>query len=172
MTARDRRHTLAAIGTALLARDGGPGERRAAALRRRLAGGPATALSFEDLPAVPSWARLPHAARRQIAHRAALASIAPTLAVTIDGAVLRDHAAVAGEEALDWAIAQADRLPADAGLPAVDAAGLDARGLALMRATLPENMRCLVDPGAEPIDPPRALAEACVAAAIEGAATS
>lgn len=169
MTGREKRRALAAVGGDLVARDGGPAGRRAQALRRRLAGAREPAIRFEDLADVPAWLRLPAAARRQVAQRAALLSIAPALAATIDGAVLRDHAAALGEDALDWAIGLAGDLPGG-GLPPVEAEALGARGLALMRAALPVPLRDLVDPGAEPIEPPAALAEACVMAAVREAA--
>ncbi len=168
MTAREHRRALAAVGSDLLASDGGPGARRGEALRRRLAGRHDRAIGFADLADVPAWLRLPRAARRQVAHRAALLSIAPALAATIEGAMLRDHAAHVGDDVLDWAIGHANRLP-DGGLSPVPAAALEARGLALMQAALPASLHGLLEPGAEPIDPPAAFARTCVATALKGA---
>lgn len=171
MSAGARRRALAAIGCDLVARDGGPGERRGQALLRSLSGAEDGALDLDDLAAVPKWLRLPRSAQRHVARCAALLSMAPTLAATIDGARLRDHAKLAGDETLDWAIGQAATVPAG-GLPPVSAEALDARGLALMRAALPATLHALVEPGAEAIQPSPAMAQACLASALRGAAAA
>ena len=155
---------LAAIGRDLIAREGGPGEWRAAMLRRRLAGPLPAPLTLADLPAVPAWARLPRAALRRLALHVGLVSIAPALAASIDGEWLRGHAEAAGDEALDWALEKSDRAPA--GLPPVDGPDLAARGHALMRAALPPALRDMI----EGVDDRRLSAEdaaACLALALE-----
>ena len=167
MIARERRRALAAVGTDLVARHGGPGERRGQALLRRLAQAPHAAVGLDDLAAVPGWLRLPEAAQRQVATRAALLSMAPALAGSIDGALLRGHAEVAGEDALDWALEAAGQVAAEP-LPPVAPERLRARGLALMRAALPERLRPLLSVDAEALEPSPALAERCVAAAWTG----
>lgn len=168
MSAAARRAALAAIGCDLVARDGGPGERRAAALMRRLEGHEEEALALRDLPKVPAWARLPIAAQRKVAQRAALASIADTLAHSIDGAWLGEHAHAAGEEAVDWAIGLAGTAP---DLDPVGGGELAGRGYALLRTTLPHPLRPLlawvpVEEAPVPVE----TAATCVALAMKGAA--
>jgi len=168
MSAAARRAALAAIGCDLLARDGGPGDRRAAALLRRLEGREEEPLTLRDLPKVPAWARLPLAAQQRVAQRAALASIADTLAHSIDGAWLGEHAHAAGEEAVDWAIGLAGKVPE---LEPVEGGGLEGRGYALLRTTLPDPLRPLL--AWAPVDEvpvPAETASTCVALAMKGAA--
>jgi hypothetical protein len=167
MSAAARRAALAAIGRDLLARDGGPGDRRAAALTRALDGRAEPALALGDLARVPAWARLPRAAQQRIAQRAALASIAGTLARSIDGQWLGTHAAAAGEAAVDWAIGLGDAAPA---LEPVDADHLAERGFALLRETLAEPLRPLLawaPPAGEAV--PSDAAETCVMLAMRSA---
>jgi hypothetical protein len=168
MSAVARRAALAAIGRDLVARDGGPGERRAAALACALDGRDEAALTLGDLPRVPAWARLPRAAQRRLAERAALASIADRLSRSIDGQWLGTHAAAAGEEAVDWAIGQAGHAPS---LDPIDAEQLAPRGFALLRETLPEPLQPMLAwaPLADEAVPADA-ASACVALALKGAA--
>jgi len=168
MSAAARRAALAAIGCDLVARDGGPGERRAAALMRRLEGREEEALALRDLPRVPAWARLPLPAQQRVAQRAALASIADTLAYSIDGAWLGEHAHAAGEDAVDWAIGLAGKAPE---LEPVDGEALAGRGYTLLRTTLPEPLRPLLawaPTDAEPV--PADTASVCVALAMKAAA--
>lgn len=168
MSAAARRAALAAIGCDLVARDGGPGARRAAALMRRLEGREEEALALRDLPKVPAWARLPRLAQRRVAQRAALASIADTLAHSIDGAWLGEHAHEAGEEAVDWAIGLAGRAPE---LEPVDGGQLTGRGYALLRTTLPDPLRPLLAWAPADEAPVAAdTASACVALAMKAAA--
>jgi hypothetical protein len=167
--AAERRRTLAAVGRDLRARDGGPGEQRGGALLRRIAGACDCPIGFDDLDAVPDWLRLPRAAQRRIAQRAALLSIAPTLAGSIDGRVLRDYARVTGEEALDWAIDRAEAVPTH-GLPPCEADALDARGRAMMRAALPDRLHPLIEPGSERCALPPDMARICIDEAVKGAA--
>ena len=168
MSAAARRAALAAIGCDLVARDGGPGERRAAALMRRLEGREDEALGLRDLPKVPAWARLPLAAQERVAQRAALASIADTLAHSIDGAWLGEHAHAAGEEAVDWAIGLAGKAPE---LEPVDGSELAGRGYALLRTTLPDPLRPLLAwASADEAPVPVETASTCVALAMKGAA--
>jgi hypothetical protein len=167
VTAAARRAALARIGCDLVARDGGPGDRRAAQLTRRLAGAADTVVPLEHLPLVPAWARLPRAAQRRVARKTALMSMAGAVATSIDGAWLGAHAAAAGEDAVDQAIARADEAPA---LAPVDAEGLDARGFTLLRATLPDTLAPLLDgePAEDwPVDTD--IARHCVALATRAA---
>jgi|UPI0003B4BE7E hypothetical protein len=168
MSAAARRAALAAIGCDLVAREGGPGQRRAAALMRRLEGREDEALALRDLPKVPAWARLPIAAQERVAQRAALASIADTLAHSIDGAWLGEHAHAAGEEAVDWAIGLAGSAPE---LEPVGGSDLAGRGYALLRTTLPDPLRPLLAwAPAEEASVSVETASTCVALAMKGAA--
>jgi hypothetical protein len=169
VSAARERSSIAAIGCDLMAREGGPGVRRGAALLRRLDGQSEEAvIPFGELQRVPSWARLPCAAQQRIAERAALASIADDLAHSIDGAWLGGHATEAGEDAVDWAISLAGKAPA---LPPIAAEGLVERGFALLSATLDEPLRPLLDwapATAEPV--PDDTASACVSLAMQAPA--
>ncbi|RVT93282.1 hypothetical protein [Sphingomonas crocodyli] len=167
MSAAAQRRALALAGEALLARDGGPGERRAAALLRRIAGSETPRLDLSDIAAAPTWLRLPPAACKRLAQRAALLSFAPALAKSIDGAWLGAHANAAGEDNVDWAISRADRIP-EGGAQPVDSTQLTERGFGLLRATLAPRLRPLLDAPADDTCPPP-LAAACVAEALEGA---
>ncbi len=171
MIARQRRQALAAIGRDLIARDGGPAERRAGALLHSLSGTARPPMALDHLREVPDWLRLPRAALQALAQRAALLSMAPALAATIDGALLGAHARMAGEDAVDWAIARAPRVPGG-GLPPVEASRLAGRGSALMRMGLPAPLRDLVGPEAETIDCSAALVKFCLAETVAGARTS
>jgi len=168
MSAAHRRRALAAVGRDLVAQEGGPGERRAAELLRSLAGVDRPPVGLDDLATVPDWLRLPQAALHTLAERTALLSMAPALAGSIDGALLGGHAKVAGEQAVDWAIGRADKVP-DGGLPPVEPQALATRGFALMRAALPERLRQLLGPHREDADFAPALADLCIAEAMEGA---
>jgi len=168
MTAGRRRQALAAIGRDLIARDGGPAERRAKALLHSLSGTALPPVALNHLRDVPDWLRLPRAALQALAQRVALLSMAPALAATIDGALLGAHARVAGEDALDWAITRAGKVPGG-GLPPIEASRLTRRGTALMRMGLPAPLRDLVGPEAEPIDCSAALVKFCLAETLAGA---
>jgi hypothetical protein len=152
----------------LIAQDGGPNARRGAALLRSLAGTNRSPIKLEDLADVPDWLRLPPAALRALAERTALVSMAPALARTIDGELLDGHAKIAGEQAVDWAIGCAGKVP-DGGLPPIEAKALAARGFALMGTVLPERLRPLLGPECEDGQFPSALAGLCVAEAVQGA---
>ena len=168
MTAGRRRQALAAIGRDLIARDGGPAERRANALLHSLSGTARPPIALRQLHDVPDWLRLPRAALQALAQRTALLSMAPALAATIDGALLGTHARVAGEDAVDWAIARATKVP-DGGLAPVEASRLTERGSALMRMGLPAPLRDLVGPETETIDCSAALVKFCLAETVAGA---
>lgn len=168
MSAARQRRMLAAVGRDLIAQDGGPRARRGAELLRNLSGIERSPIGLEDLSEVPDWLRLPPAALRALAERAALLSMAPALARTIDGELLEGHAKVAGEHALDWAIGCAAKIP-DGGLPPVEARALAARGFALMGAVLPERLRQFLGPKREEAEFSPTLASLCVAEAMEGA---
>ncbi|MBW8852713.1 MAG: hypothetical protein JF600_18275 [Xanthomonadales bacterium] len=168
MIAPKPRHMLAAIGRDLIASDGGPAERRANALLRSLSGTARPPIALNHLYDVPDWLRLPRAALQALAQRAALLSMAPALAASIDGALLGAHARVAGEDAVDWAMARAARVPGG-GLPPVEASRLTGRGSALMRMGLPAPLRDLVGPETETIDCPADLVKFCLAETVAGA---
>ena len=168
MSASRQRRMLAAVGQDLIAQDGGPGARRGAELLRKLSGIERSPIRLEDLADVPDWLRLPPAALRALAERTALLSMAPALARTIDGELLEGHANVAGEQAVDWAIGCAAKIP-DGGLPPVEARALAARGFALMGTVLPERLRQFLGVKREEGEFSSTLANLCVAVAVEGA---
>ncbi|MEG3175307.1 hypothetical protein U1872_03635 [Sphingomonas sp. RB3P16] len=164
------RRQISAIATDLAARDGGPAARRGAALLRRLDGTDEAAVAISDLALAPAWLRLPRAAQRRIGRLAALVSIAPHLAKSIDGAWLGGIATVAGEAAVDWAIGEI--VDPTMVLPIVDADHLAARGASLLRASLPVALRGLVVPSGDRLDDVApAIALACVARALSAPET-
>ena len=81
--ARAARAALAAIGTDLRAGEGGPGERRAAALLAAVRGREPPAASLPELIDSPGWLRAPRETQRRIATAAALLSMGPALATSI-----------------------------------------------------------------------------------------
>ncbi|PAX06986.1 hypothetical protein [Sphingomonas lenta] len=170
--AAQSRATLAAIGRDVLAGGGDPGERRAAALLDRLAGRAPPAATLGDLLETPGWMRRPRAEQRRIAVAAALLSMGPALATSIDGGWLRRLADAAGEELLDWAMERAGDLPALSGALGPDE--LEGRGFALLRALTPPSLRPHLGwaPGGSGSDAEAGGAEALVAAALEAPGAS
>lgn len=162
MTATSRAMLTGVAQKLVAARD--PGSGRADRLRRRLAGHEDRGISLAELAALPDWITA-RESQVAIARRAALLSMAPALAASIDGGWLGALAAVAGEGAVDDAIAMADRI-GDAGLPPLPADELERHGFALLRATLPPHVARLLD---ESNDDPETLepdlAHRCVALA-------
>lgn len=138
------RSRLSAVGIDLIASAGGPGERRAQALLRRLAGDAAAPVALDALTHVPAWLRLPHAAQARLAERVALVATGPQLARSIDGRLLGDIAERVGEPVLDAVLAAPI---AGDGLAPVPAGGLAELGFGLMRAALPAGMEGLIAPG-------------------------
>ena len=141
MTAAASRAELAAIGRDLIALEIGQGARRSAAFLDRLAAPSAAhpitpTPRFADLRSVPDWMRCPREHQTKIAHAAALASLAPLLAASIDGEWLGGLAKVAGEDLVDWAIDLPDA-SGEASVAPVDPALLAAHGFGLLRASLP-----------------------------------
>lgn len=163
MSAVASRREIAAIATDLSARAGGIAERRGAVLLRSLRGEREAAVAIGDIASVPGWLRLPLAAQRRIGRLAALVSIAPHLANSIDGAWLGGIAAVAGDAAVDWAIDQ--QVALEMVLPPVTGDALAARGSALLQASLPAALRGLVE-GSNGEAIARDIAVACVARAV------
>lgn len=172
--AAEARATLAAIGCDLVAAYGGPGDRRAAALLKHLAGAEDAAATLDDLPGAPDWMRLPRAAQRGLAIRVALLAMGRTLATSIDGDWLGRLSDVAGEDVLDWAIATIPDLPpcdAPCHSGAIEADALVAQGFALLRTQVAPGLQGYLGwaPGdVRPACPPTAI-EACLAAALRGA---
>lgn len=123
-------------------------------LARRLGGKARHGLALADLEAAPHWLRRSAAARADLGRRAALATMAPALAASIDGRWLRELSEVAGPEALDWAIEQAPCAPAGAPLAAAE---LDAVGAAVLAVSLPPRLASWLGPRA-PVDPAHAAA--------------
>lgn len=138
MSAASARRALAAIGLRLLETRGGPSKRRAEALAD--GGALEEAATLKDLAAAPSWLSGCVDDRALLARRAALLSIAPTLASSIDGAWLGRVAEVCGEAELDLAIASTSRDDRD-DAPVCPPEGLEARGIAMMRRALPPRLR-------------------------------
>jgi hypothetical protein len=101
---------------------------------------PPEQVSFADLARAPDWLRQPREDLNQVALSAGLIAMAPVLSASIDGAWLGELAAVAGEPALDCAIAVAGRVPGG-GLPPLPAGRLAALGFDLLRAALPRALR-------------------------------
>lgn len=134
MTAVAERARLGAIGTDLIGVDGGPAERRVARFVASLSGNPITITDFCDLGTTPVWRRWPRAAQRRLAQRVALASIADAVAGSIDGEWLGALADVAGEDALDWAASQAERVVAG-DMTTLAPKDLEARGFSLLAST-------------------------------------
>jgi hypothetical protein len=165
------RRRLGEIGRDIASQEGPPAGRRATALRLSLSGSARPAIPLAALIALPDWLRLPRQAQAKLARDAALASISASLARSIDGSWLGAHAARAGEAAVQRAI-DADPAAAERrALPPIDADGLEPRGFALLAALLPDDARPLLDwTPREGATPPRDRAEACVAAALQGAA--
>lgn len=159
------RALLAAIGQDLVDVARNPGERRAAALLGPLVD--RRKGCFADLVAAPEWLRLPREAQREIARRAALLAMAPTIHASIDGEWLGDLARLSDEATLDWAIGQASEVPGG-GVGQAAAAETEAAGFALMRAALPAALAAYLDwaPDHGAV-PPSALARFCVARAAE-----
>lgn len=141
MNAAAERLAIATAGRELVAARGGAGERRAAALLARPAAPPSTA--FAALLDAPHWLRWPAARQVRLAQVVALRSVASALARSIDGVWLGALAEVAGEDAIDWAIARGAGEEHRA-TPPVAPAALAARGFAILRADLPAALRgCL-----------------------------
>ena len=139
MSAAAERAALAAIAGDLLAVRGDAGERRAAGLLARSDEAPAR--DFADLMGAPAWLRRPREAQTRLAQAMALRSIAPALAGSIDGGWLGALADVAGEDAVDWAIAKGADAPRAGDAP-VAADTLTVHGFAMLRGALPEGLRC------------------------------
>ena len=148
------RAALGALATAL--RDEAP---RAAMLGRALAGQCRAATQFEDLAAAPSWAGWAPAERVRLGQRAALAAIAPSLAVSIDGSWLGQFAKRAGDDALDWAI----RCGATETIAPFNAVDLDAVGASALRAAVPVSLRDLIAPAGPEYGVPAAALAAALA---------
>lgn len=140
MTAAETRQQLATLGRDLLAAASHAGGRRAAALHRCMVGTETAPPQWSDLALVPDWLRLPASARRALADRVALLSMARALAASIDGAWLGALAEKVGEATLEWAIELAEAVPTT-DLPPVGADQLDARGTALLADALPQSLR-------------------------------
>lgn len=142
MSAAAERVTFAAIAADLVALRGAADERRAAGLLPLSDDSPTA--DFVDLLSAPAWLRWPREAQTRLAHAAALRSIAPLLAGSIDGAWLGALAVVAGEETLDWAIGWGEDIPclSDA---AIAPDTLAAHGFATMRAALPPGLRAYLE---------------------------
>lgn len=141
MTAAATREELARIGGALLATSDDAGPVRA----RTFAGRPsehAAIRGFDALMATPDWLRSSPSQRARIARRVALAAMAPSLAVSIDGAWLGEIAKICGEDELDRALATvAGEVET---LPACPAAMIEARGFTILRQSLPPQLRRFV----------------------------
>lgn len=145
--AAERAH-LAAIGCDLMASNSARG----------MVAPPAR--DWADLAAVPEWLRLPAEGRRRLALRVGLLAMADALTQSIDGEWLGALAEQAGEDGLDWAMAQAgEELPA---VPRVEADALEDTGLAILAASLPLSLRAFVSTGTQadlPHDAARLLVE-------------
>ena len=140
MSSADRRR-VGRVASALAA-----GETRSAILSRRLAGTLRTAAAVASLEKAPDWLCREPAERRQLGYRAALAGLGPALAASIDGRWLGGLAAVAGEDALDWASAQRDVVAA---LPMFDGGELDGIASGLLRAAAPADLADFAAPSGQ-----------------------
>lgn len=138
MSAAAERAALAAAGRALIAPAGNAGARRAASLLASPDAPPPA--DFAALLAAPAWLRWPADRQRRLALAVALRSEAASLARSIDGIRLGALAKVAGEDAVDWAIARGADEEARAD-PNVAPEALAARGFAILRAGLPAALR-------------------------------
>ena len=128
----ERAH-LAAIGSDLLPLVGDAGSRRAQGLFGTRGADPA--IGFADLARAPGWLRQGKPALAQLAREIALVAMGPAIAVAIDGDWLGELAHLAGEPALDRAIAIAPRVPGG-GLARTPGAAVEGLGFDLMRAAL------------------------------------
>lgn len=168
MSAAQSRAALAAIGCDILALEGGPGERRAAALLDELGQRRRPSTNLADLAQVPDWLRSPRPAQRRVAIAVALLSMGPALSTAIDGGWLGRLADIAGEDVLDWAIERADTVGVVDGT-ALDPDAVEARGFSLLRALLPPSLRDFLRwaPGGIAAERDAVRADALVAAASE-----
>jgi len=148
VSAARQRAALAASGRALAAARGSAAERRGAGLGAANADAPPT--RFDALLDAPDWLGWPAAERRRLAHAAALASIAPALAQSIDGAWLGALAKVAGEDLLDWAVSLGEGADGPSAPVRLRPDELEVRGLAVLRADLPPALRGLLPAGEPP----------------------
>lgn len=113
---------------------------------------------FAMLSLAPGWLRSGRDAQRGLAQAAAVFALAPALAASIDGAWLGSIARLAGEVALDRALAVGADTPGG-GAGEVPADALEALGFDLMRAALPEELRSYLNWAPTRGDvPPSALA--------------
>lgn len=147
MLAAAARARLAETATAAIVAAGARTSREAA-FGRRVAG--VSDPAFADLLAAPWWLRLDAAGRGRLGRLAALASLAPRLARTIDGRVLGTVKAAAGGAALDWALALGEGIAFAA--PLEEPPELDRIGAGMLAAALPEALRLWLMPDAEPAD--------------------
>lgn len=138
------RAMLAALGRDL-SRAGGL-ERGEALVASR----PVPPADFRDLRAAPAWLRRSPEALRDLARRASLQSTATTLAASIDGTLLGRVAQACGEGALDAAISGA-RSGDDRPIPDADA--IEADGLTLLAAVLPQALRAYLPTGCTDVVP-------------------
>lgn len=164
MSAAAQRAAFADIGRELLAARGNAGERRAAALLARAEMPPPA--QFERLSAVPDWLRWSPERQMALANAVALRAIAPALALSIDGGWLGGLARVAGENALDWAVARGAEHPnaQSKTSTALVPDDLTAVGFATLRAALPLDLRGYVHgPAAEPLPADAAIIAEAVA---------
>jgi hypothetical protein len=143
VSAIEARQALGRKASALIAGSGSAGERRALAFAHALADMPPVRPTFDDIIEAPAWLGFERAQQRNLARRAALVSMADTVAASIDGDWLTTLAKLAGEEAIDNAMAHAGTGPATA-MTRVEADGLERRGLALLAASLPDPLRGLL----------------------------
>lgn len=144
MSGAEQRANFASIGRDLLAARGCAGERRGLALSGSSDDVPPQ--SFARLHVVPDWLRWSRDKQAALARAVALRALAPALAASIDGSWLGRLARVAGEEALDWAIASAgdqSETPGDTDETFVPE-DLTAVGFATLRNKLPDDLRAYV----------------------------
>lgn len=160
MTAAAERAELAAIGGDLAGLAGAGW--RARALLGANDDAPAT---FADLARAPAWLRGSREELTALARMVALIAMAPALAASIDGGWLGELAELAGEPALDRAIALAPEVPAG-GLPPLSAEAVDGLGFDLLRAVTPGALaRYLAWGAAGSLPIPAELARFCVSRA-------
>lgn len=114
------------------------GPARRAALIRAISGAATPSRTFADLLAVPDWLPADAEGRRSLTFRLGIASMAPALARTVDGALLRRAAETAGPELVDWGMAIGRRDDAPGVEKAFAPDEIEGRGRGVLRVILPK----------------------------------